>query len=61
MASVTRFSLVYRLISQMSPISYQSLNGAISASKRATEGLNKKGNHQNLTPKKLSKSNPVLL
>ena len=51
MASVTRFSLVYRLISQMSPISYQSLNGAISASKRATEGLNKKGNHQNLTPK----------
>ena len=46
--------------SQMLPISSQSLNGHNSASRRAGEVL-KKEIHQNLTPKNMSKSNPVHL
>ena len=46
---------------QMSPIFSQSLNGANSASRRASEVPKKKENHQNLTRKIMSKSNPVRL
>ena len=46
--------------SQMLPISSQSLNGDNSASRWATE-VQKKENHQNLTPKMMSMSNPVYL
>ena len=42
-------------------ISSQSLNGHNSASRRAREVPKKKENHQNLTPKNMSKSNPVHL
>ena len=44
----------------MSPNSYQSLNGATSGSRGPREEV-KKENHPNLTPKIMSRSNPVHL
>ena len=39
----------------------ETLNRHNSASRRAKEGSKKKGNHQNLTPEIMNKSNPVQL
>ena len=45
----------------MSPISYQSLNGANSGSRGPREEVKKKENHPNLTPEMMGKSNQVHL
>ena len=57
---VAKMIVMMTILPQMLPISSQSLNGANSAARRAAEGLEKL-NHQNLTPKIMSKSNPVHL